>query len=101
MAPFAKDPVELTLNGITNDDTDLSVDLIRTVTLMNLKKFGIDNMELKVAFLESANLKVKKRGAPPLGGGQAIFTSQAVKELQPLNLMDEGKIRRIRGIAYD
>jgi RNA 3'-terminal phosphate cyclase-like protein len=48
LAPFAKDPVELTLNGITNDDTDLSVDLIRTVTLMNLKKFGIDNMDLKV-----------------------------------------------------
>jgi RNA 3'-terminal phosphate cyclase len=39
----------LTLRGITTDEKDLSVDLIRTVTLPHLAMFGVeDGLELKV-----------------------------------------------------
>eukprot|EP00842_Homolaphlyctis_polyrhiza_P004344 jgi/Hompol1/4910/HPOL_002089-RA len=49
LAPFAKTPVELTLHGITNDNVDISVDLVRTLLLPQLARFGIDeNLELKV-----------------------------------------------------
>ena len=41
--------MNLTLRGITTDDKDLSVDLIRTVTLPHLQLFGIsEGLELRV-----------------------------------------------------
>jgi RNA 3'-terminal phosphate cyclase-like protein len=49
LAPFSKKPLMLTLRGITTDEKDLSVDLIRTVTLPHLAMFGVeDGLELKV-----------------------------------------------------
>jgi RNA 3'-terminal phosphate cyclase-like protein len=49
LAPFSKKPLMLTLKGITTDEKDLSVDLIRTVTLPHLAMFGVeDGLELKV-----------------------------------------------------
>jgi RNA 3'-terminal phosphate cyclase-like protein len=54
LAPFAKKPFCVTLTGITNDPIDVSVDTIRTVTLPQLKRFGIDDgAELKVIPLAS------------------------------------------------
>jgi RNA 3'-terminal phosphate cyclase-like protein len=42
----------LTLKGVTTDEKDLSVDLIRTVTLPHLAMFGVeDGLELKVRAL--------------------------------------------------
>lgn len=49
LAPFSKQPLMLTLRGITTDEKDLSVDIIRTVTLPHLAMFGIDDgLEMKV-----------------------------------------------------
>lgn len=91
LAPFAKKPLNLTLKGITTDAHDLSVDLIRTVTLPHLLPFGIgDGLELRI----------KKRGAPPLGGGEAQFICPIVKQLKTLNFVQPGRIKRIRGIAH-
>ena len=125
LAPFSKKPLALTLRGITTDDRDLSVsrlrtsrsihlnifhkvDLIRTVTLPHLESFGItDGLELKVrgpltharphAYVSP---KIKKRGSPPLGGGEVLFLCPVVKQVKTLNFVEIGKIKRIRGIAY-
>jgi RNA 3'-terminal phosphate cyclase-like protein len=43
---------------------------------------------------------VTRRGLPPKGGGQAEVTVPIVRELRPLNLVDPGLIKRIRGVAY-
>jgi len=49
IACFMKTPLVLTLRGITTDDKDLGVDLIRIVTLPHLALFGIeDGVEFKV-----------------------------------------------------
>jgi len=90
LAPFSKQPFDITLNGITNNELDISVDLLRTVTIPLISKFGLEDIELKI----------KKRGAPPKGGGQIYFKSSIVRSLKSIQLLDEGKIRRIRGIAY-
>jgi len=87
---FAKEPTYLNLTGLSNDDVDMSVDTIRLVTIPLLKHFGV----------EGANLKIKKRGLPPNGGGQVEFTCPITKELHPLNLIDAGLIKRVRGVAY-
>jgi RNA 3'-terminal phosphate cyclase-like protein len=124
-APFAKKPLALTLRGITTDDKDLSVrlstvtrcirltiflkaDLIRTVTLPHLEPFGIsDGLELKVSdasptarSYNNVCPKIKKRGSPPLGGGEVLFLCPTVKQVKTLNFVEPGKIKRIRGVAY-
>lgn len=91
LAPFCKKPLELTLRGITSDSLDLSVDTVRTVSLPHLQLFGVgDGLEFKI----------KKRGSPPLGGGEVQFFCPTVKQVTSLNFVDPGKIKRIRGIAH-
>ncbi|KAG7092539.1 hypothetical protein E1B28_008889 [Marasmius oreades] len=91
LAPFAKKALQLTLRGVTTDDKDLSVDLIRTVTLPHLQLFGIS---------DGVELRIKKRGAPPGGGGEVQFLCPVVKQVKTLNFIDPGRIKRIRGIAH-
>ena len=68
------------------------MDLFRTVTLSNLQRFGIDQ--------DSVDFQIKKRGAPPEGGGRVIFHCPIVKSLNPIQLIDAGLVRRIRGVVY-
>ncbi|EJD02461.1 18S rRNA biogenesis protein [Fomitiporia mediterranea MF3/22] len=91
LAPFSKKPFNITLRGITTDERDLSVDLLRTVTLPHLQLFGID---------DGLELRIKKRGAIPLGGGEVQFLCPIVKQVKTLNFVDRGKIKRIRGISH-
>ena len=57
LAPFAKHPMTITLRGITNDDTGLCVDTLRTVTLPTLRHFGI---EQGLELLKSHNIPVDR-----------------------------------------
>eukprot|EP00658_Telonema_sp_P-2_P021999 TRINITY_DN1877_c0_g1_i1.p1 TRINITY_DN1877_c0_g1~~TRINITY_DN1877_c0_g1_i1.p1 ORF type:complete len:368 (-),score=94.76 TRINITY_DN1877_c0_g1_i1:148-1251(-) len=91
IALFCKEPLHVSFTGITNHELDLSVDVIRTVTLPFLHHFGID---------EGLDFKIKRRGSAPEGGGEVIFKCPNVKELKPIDLVNETKIRRIRGIAF-
>ncbi|KAJ1547644.1 rRNA-processing endoribonuclease [Nowakowskiella sp. JEL0078] len=91
LAPFCKIPLMLSLTGITNDNIDISVDSLRTVTLPILKNFGIT---------EGVELKISKRGAIPLGGGEVFFRCPIVRALKTCQLLEAGQISRIRGIAY-
>ncbi|TFK42399.1 RNA 3'-terminal phosphate cyclase/enolpyruvate transferase [Crucibulum laeve] len=91
LSPFAKKPVHLTLKGITTDEHDLSVDLLRTVTLPHLQLFGIS---------DGLELRIKRRGAAPGGGGEVQFLCPVVKQVKTLNFIEPGKIKRIRGIAH-
>jgi len=91
LALFSKRSLAITLTGITNDDMDLSVDTLRTVSTNWIKKFGMeDNIEIKI----------KKRGAAPLGGGEVFLRVPVVKSLTPVSLLDPGLVKRVRGIAY-
>ncbi|KAH6918328.1 18S rRNA biogenesis protein [Coprinopsis sp. MPI-PUGE-AT-0042] len=91
LAPFSKRPFQLTLKGITTDEHDLSADLLRTVTLPHLAFFGIS---------EGLELRIKKRGSPPLGGGEVQFLCPVIKQAKTLNFVDPGKIKRIRGVSH-
>ncbi|KAI8388031.1 RNA 3'-terminal phosphate cyclase domain-containing protein [Radiomyces spectabilis] len=91
LAPFSKKPFALKLQGITTDHVDVSVDIIRTVLLPQMSRYGIEG---------NVELKITKRGAPPLGGGEVLFSCNNVRQLKPVQFTDEGRIKRIRGIAY-
>jgi RNA 3'-terminal phosphate cyclase-like protein len=93
LAPWGKHALQLTLRGITNDNVDVTVDAIRTVLLPNLKRFGVGEEK-------DVELKIVKRGAPPLGGGEVVFSCPNVRQLKPVRFVDEGRIKRIRGLTY-
>jgi len=93
LAPFGKEPLHASLTGITNhaDNLDISVDLFRVVTLPILRHFGIE---------QGLEFKIMKRGSYPSGGGLVELKCPIVNRINPINLIEEGKIKRIRGIAY-
>ncbi len=94
LALFAKKPVKLTLTGITNDDLDWSLDTIRAVTLSLMREFGVGGEE------EKLECKVSKRGSPPLGGGEVIISIPISRQLSPVDLVNVGLVKRVRGNAY-
>lgn len=97
LAPFAKRELSLTLRGITSLDGDLGVDAIRTVTLPHLQLFmPLDSLATTASSLE---LRIAKRGAAPLGGGEVHFRCPVIKHLTTLNFTAPGRIKKIRGIA--
>ncbi|KAJ1834296.1 hypothetical protein IWW55_002490 [Coemansia sp. RSA 2706] len=91
LAPFGKQQTTATLRGVTSDNVDLSADLVRTATLVNLRHFGL---------ADGVELRITKRGSRPRGGGEVRFICPPVRTVRPLQFIDTGRIRRIRGIAH-
>ncbi|XP_065069286.1 RNA 3'-terminal phosphate cyclase-like protein [Rhopilema esculentum] len=91
LAPFCKKPLSLKLTGVTNDDKDPSVDIIKYVSIPILKKFIVD---------DDVDLKIIKRGTMPGGGGEILFHCPVRRSIRPINFTDRGKIKRIRGTAF-
>ncbi|XP_078179463.1 putative RNA 3'-terminal phosphate cyclase-like protein [Carex rostrata] len=91
---FGKKPLTIRLKGITNDSKDPSVDTFRTTTLHMLKRFA-------VPIGDGLDLKIERRGAPPLGGGDVLLQIPIVpSNLSAAHWIDEGMVKRIRGIAF-
>lgn len=91
LAPFCKTPLQLTLHGITNGGHDPSVDAIKMVTLKLMEKFGLD---------EGLELTINKRGSMPNGGGEIFLRCPIVRQLNTVNMVDVGKVKKIRGLSY-
>ena len=90
---FGKKPLTAILKGITNGGRDPSMDTFRTTTLPILKHFGVAT--------ESLELKVVRRGAPPLGGGEVrVKIPMVATSLTAVTWVDEGMVKRVRGVAY-
>mmetsp|Transcript_26188 Transcript_26188/g.36162 ORF Transcript_26188/g.36162 Transcript_26188/m.36162 type:complete len:361 (+) Transcript_26188:211-1293(+) len=88
---FGKKAVSITLSGVTNDPVDPCVDTFRTVTLPLLRTVGVQ---------EGLELRIVRRGAKPLGGGQVVVSIPVVRSLKPVHLLDAGLVKRVRGVAY-
>ncbi len=92
LGPFCKAPLDVTFRGVTNNDIDPSPDFLKQSAMPILKRFLIVD--------EGLDLKVEKRGCYPGGGGQVRFQCPVRKTLRPLQWTDQGKIKRIRGVAW-
>ena len=85
LAPFCKNPLNVVLRGVTNNDLDPSPDLLKQNALPVLLKF--------ILVEEGLDIKVDKRGCLPLGGGQVRFTCPVRQKLRPLQWTDQGRDR--------
>ncbi|GAA5872405.1 hypothetical protein JCM3774_004511 [Rhodotorula dairenensis] len=92
LAPFGKKDLVLTLRGVTTNGIDASVDTIRTSGLPHLAMF-LDR--------DGVELRITKRGHPPLGGGEVTFTCPSVRTIKSgFEFTNVGRIAKIRGIAH-
>jgi RNA 3'-terminal phosphate cyclase-like protein len=91
IAMYGKESLNCTLYGVTNDNTDISVDTFKSVTCGLLQKLVIG---------DTISLDIKKRGIYPIGGGLVKFKCPIVTFLNHFDWIEEGKIKRIRGMAY-
>lgn len=94
LAPFCKYPLDVTLTGITNHDLDPGVDVLKTVHTAILRKF------MKCSDSSDVEVNVLARGLKPNGGGSVNFKSVIRRVLKPVQWLDSGKIKRIRGVAF-
>jgi len=93
LLPFCKKATSITFTGITSDDVDLGVDMLRNVALPFLAHFGL-------AAEGGLSLTLQQRGCAPLGGGRVRLTCPVVRELTPISITDEGLVKKVRGVAY-
>lgn len=94
LAPFCKYPLDVTLTGITNDDLDPGVDVLKTVHTSILRKF------MKCSESSDVGINVLARGLKPKGGGSVNFKSVIRRVVKPIQWLDGGKIKRIRGVSF-
>lgn len=92
LGPFCKQPLNVILRGVTNSPEGPSVDQIKGGALNILKRALVVD--------DGLELKVNKRGLMPAGGGEVLFRCPVRKSLRPLQVMDSGMVKRIRGTVY-
>ena len=116
LALFAKRPMSITLRGATNDCLDPAVDMFRQTTLPLLRKLGVGSTtsfagvsivgadagaESNSVYDETLELRLIKRGyAGGAEGGEMELRVPVVKQLPVIRLVDEGLVKRVRGVAY-
>lgn len=92
LLPFAKEPCSITFTGITDAQRDFGFETLKGVTMRLLKPFGIESPAL--------DLQLKKRGMAPEGGGKVVLHCPVVRTLRPVQLIEPGHVKRIRGVAF-
>ncbi|KAH8240399.1 hypothetical protein KR038_001409 [Drosophila bunnanda] len=92
LGPFCKNPLQCNLRGVTNSKDSPSVDHIKGAALSLLKRFLVVD--------EGLELKVLRRGAAPLGGGEITFRCPVRKSLRAIQFQSQGMVKRIRGTVY-
>lgn len=95
LAPFCKDALILQLKGNTHDENDNSVDVFRSVTIPLLQKLGVGNDEFT-----NLTFKIVTRGTGPEPSGCVIFTCPTVRHIAPIDLSEEGLVKRVRGVFW-
>ena len=106
LCPFAKSSTEITLTSVvTNHSLDLGIDVLRTVTLPLLRKFGV---ECSLKLIQRSILYNETNPTPSRDStasetesrGKVVLTIQNVRFLHHIQLTHRGKVKKVRGIAY-
>lgn len=86
---FAKHRLSVELRGGTNNPLAPPVDYIETVLLPVLSRMGV-----------RANLRLLRRGFYPRGGGIIQVSTEPVKRLSPIELVEVGEVEEVMVYAY-
>ena len=88
---YGKESLHIKLKGITNNLIDNSVDSFKMSTCVLLQKLIIG---------DTVEFKINRRGILPNGIGEVDFKIPIITGLAPFDWLNEGKIKRVRGVAF-
>ena len=88
---YGKESLHIKLKGITNNLIDNSVDSFKMSTLVLLQKLIVG---------DTVEFKIIRRGVLPNGVGEVDFKIPIITGLAPFDWLNEGKIKRVRGVAF-
>ena len=88
---YGKESLHIILNGITNNSIDNSVDSFKMSTCVLLQKLVVG---------DTVEFKILRRGVLPNGDGSVSFKIPIITGLAPFDWNKEGKIKRVRGVAF-
>jgi RNA 3'-terminal phosphate cyclase-like protein len=91
IAMYGKESLNCILYGVTNDNDDISVDSFKSTTCGLIQKLVIG---------DTISLDIKRRGVYPIGNGMVRFKCPIVIFMNNFDWLDEGKIKRVRGLAF-
>ncbi|KER27748.1 hypothetical protein T265_05239 [Opisthorchis viverrini] len=94
IAPFCKQPINATLMGVTNSSIDPSPDMIKQAWFPAYREL------IGPSAAAALELTITKRGTAPNGGGEIVFSSKPCTGILPMMKLNEGKVYRIRGVAW-
>lgn len=93
--PFAKRDSVVRLRGITADAVDPSPEFLAASALPLLERFGA----AEDAGPDGLGIRVLRRGCAPGGDGLVELRVTAVRSLAPIDLLDCGQVKAVRGTA--
>ena len=97
LCPFGKNPSKITfLSCVTNCSADIGYDLLRTVTIPLLRRFGI---EASIQLIKRFCMAKNGTSDGPVDGS-VVFSVDNVRVLQEIQPVMKGFIKRIRGVAF-
>ena len=82
-------PVKIDLTGGTNVMWSPPIDSYGQILFPLMKEIGID-----------AHLDIIQRGLYPEGGGRAVVTTKPYKHIKPLDLVELGELKAIKGVCF-
>lgn len=88
-ASFSPQPISAEVKGGTNNPMAPPIDYVQQVLLPMVSRMGY-----------KGRITLLRRGFYPKGGGIVRLAAEPIKNLNPLNLTDLGKVLRISGISY-
>jgi RNA 3'-terminal phosphate cyclase-like protein len=88
---YGKESLHIKLKGITNNLIDNSVDSFKMSTCVLLQKLIVG---------DTVEFKINRRGVLPNGVGEVQFKIPIITGLAPFDWLNEGKIKRVRGVAF-
>lgn len=83
---FGKNKLNMTLKGASHSEADNGLDSVIYAQIPILKKFGVENV----------NIKAVSRGE----SCEVNLTLSPIRKLSKLNLIDPGKVKKVRGLAF-
>jgi RNA 3'-terminal phosphate cyclase-like protein len=91
IAMYGKESLNCILYGVTNDNDDISVDSFKSTTCSLIQR---------LVFGDTVSLDIKRRAVYPSSNGMVRFKCPIVMFMNNFDWLDEGKVKRVRGLAF-
>ncbi|KAI0557948.1 RNA 3'-terminal phosphate cyclase [Gracilaria domingensis] len=100
LCPFAKRSIDITLRGATHSATDVCIDTIASVSVPLLRRLAVGIPLLPQLDIKKRSLSHGEASGNSNGGVVQFRCDVLNSKIKPIEIIDPGFVKRIRGIAF-